>query len=153
MLFWTIVFITYYVAQLFKGNLYYNSITKGADIAIKQALEQDTDKRCKLGNEFLKVSYPIFLAIILVLIEVIYLVSAIRLDTYRFPTIILIFFTLGSMIFKKKTNAKNYDLNTENGRFNYKTEIGKIKKYSFKTIIVSAVFLGYFCYMFTILIK
>ena len=156
MLFWTIVFITYYTLELTNGNLFYNCIIKSSKLSVEQGIEKDIVKKKELGTELLKAVYPLFLIIPLSIIEFFYMISAIRYDVYKYPSIILIFYLILNLVRSqsKNNNKKNINLETEEGRFNFQTNINKnIKKYSFKLAFTSIVFLGYFCYMFTILIR
>jgi len=154
MLVLSIIFITYYFARLIKGNLFHNQIIKGSDISLKQAMTTDKTEKTKLGKELISSSYCMFLALPLAITEYIFLIKAIPLDSLKYPTIIMIFYSLLNIVFSKGFGKpKNMDLTTEEGIFNYKVTASKIKRYSVKGFITALGCLVYYGYMFYGFIK
>lgn len=151
MLFWTVVFITYYLSSLIKGNLYYNILKANGDLILKQAQVESKREKENLSLEILKKSWTMFLAIPLMLAEIIYLINAIAVDVHKFPSILILIYTLLSVVIAYK-NPKKTDLTTVEGRVKYQIELDKVKKYSFKKFFSNLVFVTYFAYMFYIIV-
>lgn len=151
MIFWTVVFITYYLAALTRGNLYYGVFQKVGELTLKQAIAETKKEKDEIAMEMLKSSWTLFLGIPIMIIMYIYLFNAMNVDVYKYPTIIMLFYAiLITFVFRKKQN-KN-DLNTEEGRMRYKIELEKTKRYTFRGFISQIGFLTYFGYMFYLLV-
>jgi hypothetical protein len=153
MIFWTIVFITYYAALLVRGNLYYNVIKVAGELTLKQAITVDKKEKETIGKELAKAGWKMLLAIPLIIAECIYLFSAINVDIYKYPSILMLFYMLFSVFVlnRNSTNKSKYDLKTEQGQVNYQIFLDDMKRYTFKGAITSLIYLGYFGYMFYLL--
>ena len=93
------------------------------------------------------------LSIPFIIAMAIYFFVALGIDIYKYPTIIMLFYMLfSSFVLNKNTNKSKYDLNTEEGRIKYKIFIEKIKRYTFKGFITNLIYIGYFGYMFYLLV-
>jgi len=152
MIFWTVVFITYYLMVLVRGNIFYDILQKAGELTIKQATMTTKKEKDAIGSEIMKVAWKILLAIPLLIAECIYLFKAISIDTLKYPTLIILFYSLLTTFVLNKSKKTKEDLTTEEGRIRYKITLEKIKRYSFKSFITTLIFLGYFGYMFYLLV-
>ena len=153
MIFWTVVFITYYLASLVRGNLFHNALVKVGELTIEQAKDKIDGKRenKEIGKEMLTASWPIFLGIPLLITLYAYLFKAISLDIYQYPTLIMLFYILFTS-FVLRTKKTKDDLTTNEGIVRAKIALEKLKRYTFKRSLVNLVYLSYFGYMFYVLV-
>ena len=152
MVFWTVVFITFYLASLIKGNLFYNLTKRVGELVLKQAEAETKKEKDEIAKEIIKSSWMIYLTIPLAIIEYIYLFKAINIDPYKYPSIVMLFYLLLTMFVFNRNKKNKTDLTTQEGRIVYKNELEKLKRYTFKGIIKQLVFLVYFGYMFYCLV-
>jgi hypothetical protein len=153
MLFFTVVFITYYLASIVKGNLFFDVYRKIAELTIKQNETEDKKEKDNIAKEILKTSWSMLVGFGLLIVEIIYIFSALSIDIYKYPTIITLFYiVLMGFVFNKNNKKPKVDLKTEEGRIRYKIELEKVKRYSFKGIMSNLIYLVYFGYMFYLLI-
>lgn len=146
MLFFTIVFITWFFASLIKGNLYYN-LTKESGL---EEIKRNENSIEKIGDAQTKMLALVFLIILPMFItEVIYLINAFNIDTLKYPTMFMIvWFILNLVIGKKNSN----DLKTSEGREKYKEKLYTMKKRTFKGTMSQLIYLSYFGYMFYMIV-
>jgi positive regulator of sigma E activity len=154
MVFWTVVFIIYYFSLIVRGNLFYDIEKKVSELTIKQSLTENKKDKDEITEQILKSSWSMFLMIPLVIVMFIYLFNAITIDINKYPSIVMLFYVLiTTFVFKGKGKDKSkHDLTTEEGRLRFKIDAEKIKRYSFKSFIRQSIYLGYFLYMFYILV-
>ena len=152
MVFWTVVFIIFYLASLTKGNLFYNLTKRVGELVLKQAEAETKKEKDEIVKEIIKSLWKIYLTIPLAIIEYIYLFKAINIDPYKYPSIVMLFYSLLTMFVLNRNKKNKTDLTTQEGRIVYKNELEKLKRYTFKGIIKQLVFLVYFGYMFYCLV-
>lgn len=152
MVFWTVVFITFYLASLTKGDLFYNSTKRVGELVLKRAEAETKKEKDEIAKEIIKSSWMIYLTIALTIIEYIYLFKAINIDPYKYPSIVMLFYSLLTMFVFNGNKKNKTDLTTQEGRIAYKNELEKLKRYTFKGTIKQLVFLVYFGYMFYCLV-
>lgn len=152
MVFWTVVFITYYLASLVRGNLFHNALVKVGELTIDQAKVEGKKEKDDIAGEMLKVSWPMFLGVPLVIILYVYLFKAITLDIHQYPTLAMLFYILfTTFVMRTKKTTKN-DLTTNEDIVRAKISLENIKRYTFKRSLVNLVYLSYFSYMFYVLV-
>jgi hypothetical protein len=83
----------------------------------------------------------------LIVAEFIYLINAIRIDTLKYPSIVMLLYIIITPILSKQ---KKFDLTTEEGQTKYRSQIHKGK--TLKSYLYNLACLVYFGYMFYILI-
>jgi hypothetical protein len=152
MIFWTVVFLTYALACLVKGNLFYEVMKKNGLLLIKQATVEIKDERDKINKEIIKNSWSMFLVFPIVIGMYIYFFSALSIDTLKYPTIIMLFYVLIITFVLNKNKTPKNDLTTEEGRLKTKSAIENMKRYSLKGIITHLIYVTYFSYMFYLLV-
>jgi len=146
MLFFTIVFITYFLAIVIKGNLYYDLIIKAGEETIKQ---HELGKK-EAGEHAKKFAFILFAVMLPMLItELIYLINALQIDYLKYPTILML---LNIIIAFAKIKPDKNDLTTEEGRIKYRINLYKNKKRTIKNTIIKLLNLVYFSYMFYLLV-
>lgn len=149
MLFWTVVFFTFYLVLLAKGNLTYNTTIKSGELMIKLYEQSKTEK--EVNSEVFKTNWPILLYFPVFLGTFIYYISALTVDVNKYPTIGILIYLITTMVFSKSKNNKQ-DLTTNEGRQKYREQLYKTKKRTFTGTIKQLVFLTYFGYMFYLLV-
>jgi hypothetical protein len=152
MVFWTIVFLTYALACLVNGNLFYNIMKKNGLLLIQQAEVTTKEEKEKIGKEILKNALPMFFTLPIVFGMFIYFICALSVDILKYPTIITLFYALIVTIVSNKNKTPKVDLTTEEGRIRAKINIEKMKRYSFKGVITQLIYVTYFSYMFYLLV-
>ena len=144
----TIIFITYYLATLVKGNLYYNWFINYHEKLISLYKEGRTKK--SIDNEVTIPAIPMTLFIVLVFIlELIFFIKAISI--LQIPSIILLFYSILTMIYYygKNKMPDMSTLTTEEGRIEYKKRLYEVaKKRTITSVFIALVKLSYFSYMF-----
>lgn len=148
MLFWTIFLLATYVIMLFKGNFMTDTLIKVGELEIKKAEE---NKKLEANDYEPKYFFGITFLILLFITEIIYLVSAIKYDIYKYPTICLIIYAILLLALSKKPKKK--DLSTEEGRNEYRKYLyQKLRRYTLKSSLIRMVYIIYFGYMFYLLV-
>ena len=151
MLFWTVVFFTFYLVIFAKGNPMYNNIIKTGELTIKLYEQGKTEK--EINKELFDNNWPYLFYIPLVLGTFIYYINALTVDIYKYPTIGILVYLIFTMAFSKYSNNKSKnDLTTEGGRQKYREQLYKIRKRTFKGMIKQLIFLSYYGYMFYLLV-
>lgn len=148
MLFWTIVFFTFSIIKLIKGNIFYQTSINMAEITVKQANPNLTKREKDALNEEMMRSgmwWILTLGLGMVIAEIVYLLNAVSLDIFKYPTIGMICLVI--FIVVKTYVVKKPDLSTEQ---NQKIYLGKVyaSKRTFFGTFNSLVNLSYFGYMF-----
>jgi len=146
MLFWTIVFITYNLWLLFKSNTLKEVASVSGEYDIKIANAQTEEEKTELKKKQTIKALPIFWLLPLIIAEITYLINAIKIDTLKYPSIVMLFYIIVTPILFKQ---KKYDLTTEEGQMKYRSQIHKGK--TLKSYLYNLVCLMYFGYMFYIL--
>lgn len=152
MVFWTVVFITYYLMCLTRGNLYYNVFQKIGELTIKQASVESKKEKDVIATEMLKSAWILFLGIPLIIAMYVYFFKAMLVDIYKYPTIIMLFYALLTTFVLNKKKKTKEDLTTEEGRIRAKIELENTKRFTFKGTVTQLIYLGYFGYMFYLLV-
>lgn len=122
MIFFTLMFITFYLATLLKGNLFYDSFKD-----IKDVNNMDKKTQAKVIGVVFGIVVPMFIT------EIIYLIKALSIDTLKYPTILMILNIIVHMIIIKNKPQE-------------------MKKRTFKGTIVQLLNVTYFGYMFYLLV-
>ncbi len=145
MLFWTVVFFTMNFIFLFRVPFRETNI-KIAEIYIQKAEGKITEK--EYNNQIFKQSWHMFFLLLLFLGEMVYLISALKVDPLKYPTIILlVYFIINFAVMKLN---KSVDLSTEEAKIKYRMKAYKSK--TFKSILTNLIYCGYFGYMFYYLV-
>lgn len=149
MIFWTLVFLLISLYGLFRGPLFFESTKNTKLLGIDMAQGKIDDEA--LGKELIKNGcLPLVAALILAIVEVIYLVNAIHYDPLKIPTLVgilyLIIYTVASS-YKKNINKMD-----ENELMIERAKTEKLKRFSFSSVIKGLVWTVYFGYMLYILV-
>lgn len=150
MLVLTIIFLTYNLIRLFKGKPCFET---GRKLCLQQIelFTSNEDKKKELQNEMIIPSLKILITFMtLIIFKFIYLVSALKTDIFRYPTLILLGLSILSVVYNAIKKDKK-DLTTEHGREKYKEKIYSLKKYSFLYFCQCLVYIVYYSYMFYII--
>lgn len=145
MTFLTIFFFAFSLAALVKGNMFKKLRIDVGEYEIKKAI----DSTAKVEESLLirMLSLIFFMSAIMVL-EIIYLLKALHIDPYIYPTIIMILLILTGYIFTKSSKK---DLATESGIAEYRKKLHDNKR-KVSGILRSVLKVIYFAYMFYILV-
>lgn len=153
MLFFTLVLITLYLILLVRGSIFTNTIIKVGELTLKaneQGLKNYGEK--KLNEELGKLVMPMmFYTLSLLLVEMIYLINALRVDYLKYPTIIIMVLIMMAFVTSSRKSKKD-DLATEEGRQSFKKKLYKNSGRTFKGTIYKLIYLSYFIYMFYVLV-
>jgi len=148
MLFWTLVFITFYLINLSKGSILYNSTIKLGELTLEYNKEGISNiKKKEIGKEMLFMLIPVFLVILLLIIQTIFLICAIHIDYLKYPTIIILAFIILNIVKSVKKPTTKINLSTEE----YRKKLYLTKKRTFKGTLITLMYLAYYFYMFYIL--
>jgi len=148
MLFWTIVFFTFSIIKLIKGNIFHQTTINIAEITVKQANPDLTKReRDALGSDMMKSGmwYILIFGLGMVIAEIIYLLNAVSMDAYKYPTIVMI--CIAIFIIVKSYVVKKPDLSTEQNQKIYLAKVYANKR-TFFGVVNNLINLGYFGYMF-----
>lgn len=145
MLFWTVAFLTMNLIFLFRVPFREANIKNG-ELYIQKSEGKITEK--EYSELTFKQSWTMLLMLPLFLGEIIYLISALKVDPLRYPTIIsLAYFIISSVL--AKTNEP-IDLSTEELKTKYRMKLYKNR--TFKGILTNLIYCSYFGYMFYVLV-
>ena len=148
MLFWTIVFFTFAIIKLIKGDVFHQTTINMAEITVKLAnpdlTKRETDD---LNGEMMKSGmwYLLTFGLGMVVAEIIYLLNAVKLDTFEYPTVIMICLVI--FIVVRNYVTKKPDISTEQNQKIYLAKVYASKRTFFSTFN-SLANLSYFGYMF-----
>jgi len=148
MLFWTIVFFTFAIIKLIKGDVFHQISIDMAEITVKQTNPNLTKReKDELTSDSLKsgILWFVVIGLGMVVAETIYLLNAVKLDAFKYPTIIMI--CLAIFIVVKNYVTKKPDLSTEQNQKIYLAKVYASKRTLFGTFN-SLANLCYFGYMF-----
>lgn len=146
MIFFTLFFFTLALSVLVKGRLFKDLRIEFGEAEIKKASNPDY----KFSNELLSKLLFLFIGIVFYIITFItYLIKALSIDPYVYPTIIMILFIVSSYVFNK--NTPKDDLKTEEGIEAYRKKLSNNKR-KLKGILKNFIAAMYFVYMFYILV-
>jgi len=120
------------------------------EIEIKKHENKDKINLIKsqVESAFFKILPVILLGIFMAISEFIYYICAINIDIYKYPSICMILFVVLSVLLKWKPKQTVDKIGVEE----YRKNIYKIQKHSFKGVIYQLMYLSYFSYMFWILV-
>lgn len=152
MLFWTIVFFTFSIIKLIKGDVFHQTSITIAEAEVKKANpELSKIGKDNIDKEVLKNGGAIvsIVGLIMVIAEIVYYLKAINLDIYKYPTIGMILLVV--LIVVKSSIVKKPDLSTELDQKKYLAKIYANKRTLFGTFN-TLVNLAYFGYMFYVLV-
>jgi hypothetical protein len=152
MIFLTIVFLTYYLIMLAKGNIYYDTGVKIVELELEKQTNKNNYLKTKLiEKEQLNLTLPLLLLIPFCISQIIYLIYAIGIDIHKYPTIFMILYSIFTIVKGQiSQRAKNKTENKDNIS-KIKTFLSKNKKRSFNYFLSSLIHVSYFGYMFYLL--
>lgn len=144
MVFFTIVFLIFYITLLAKGNIF---------LKLHSIFAEEEVRKQKEGSDNYKPSEDMIGATIIMLIvglplilgQFIYLCNAIKYDTYTYPTLILLTYTVVNFIVTSIKNKKKVDLSTEDKVEKYRAKYNK--KRTVKGTLFQITYTVYFLYM------
>lgn len=148
MIFWTLVFITWFLILLIKGNPIANLSIKLTEMGIKASEGKSLTKDEE--NTSVKFVIAVFGMLILWIIQIIYLIKAIPIDTYKYPTFIMLAYLIFTIVTTKKPKSK-VNLTTDEGKIEYRKVAYQSGKKTFTGVIKTLIFLAYYGYMFYLL--
>lgn len=152
MIFLSLMFIVLYLLFLVKGgNSIFNKMgIQIAEFNMQKATDENSiseDDKAKIG---MKIIFTCIFGIVLAIFEIVFLIKAIKIDLYLYPTLFVIFFVILNILTAKSN--KEYDLTTEEGRYEQRKDVEKLKHRTFKGIITQLIYLSYYSYIFYILV-
>lgn len=152
MIFLSLMFIVLYLSFLIKGgnSIFNKLVIEFEEYNIKKAIDRHSITRDEETEMTVKVIFITIIGIGLSVLQIIFFIKALKIDIYLYPTIGMIVLCLFNSVFTKKTNK--YDLTTEEGRYEKRKSIDKLKHRTFKGILFQSLYLGYFIYIFYILV-
>jgi hypothetical protein len=148
MVFWTIVFIIFYLSLLLKGSPFYKKRIEYGELEIKKF--EGGDKEELSTQQMKTIGFPFVCLWCLIIVEIFYLGSALDNDPNKYPTIVAMLILVLNVLLSK--NSNNDDLSKEEDMRKYKVKLYKTKRWSFKGVTSNLIYLTYFCYMFYILV-
>jgi hypothetical protein len=128
---------------LFKSPLRKANIEIG-ELNIKKAKGETIDKEYNIETKNI---LQVILIIFLLLCEIIYLIYAINIDPYKYPTIILLLYLIFSTVLINKNQP---DLSIEENIIKYRKKLYKPK--TFLNVLTNLTYCCYFGYMFYVLV-
>lgn len=141
--FFTILFLVYYIFRVFKPSFMVNTMNKlNDDMKALNNAKDDKDKKKIAENRIIAILGRLFLlcifAIPLTIAEVIYIFSAVQYGSKIITIGFIIWYFLLLIIgtIKSKLNKEKFE---------------KIKKFSFKRVLINLIDVAYFGYMYYIL--
>jgi hypothetical protein len=154
MLFWTIVFFTFSIIKLIKGNVFYETSVAMAEAEVKKANpELSKADKDNIDKEILKNGGAIFSigVLIMAIAEIIYYLKAVNLDIYKYPTIGMILLVI--LIVVKGAIKKKPDLSSELKQKEYLAKVYANKRTLFGTFntLANLVYFGYMFYVFVLM--
>jgi len=152
MLFWTLVLIAFTIIKMIKGGFFKETLIKIAELTIKEYNPETTTEEKKiLQTESFKIGWKFMLfGLGLAVVYITYLLNAINLDPLKYPTIIMMAWIM--LAFIKGFVSKKVDLSTDENRKIYLAKAYLSNKRTLRGTIVNFGFLGYFWYMFYLLV-
>lgn len=147
MLFLSLLFVLISAYTLIRGKLFHGFLMEHADweVKIKRGDEKEFPKEMLVKSGMVGI-----FAMVMFIIEVLFVVSALKVDPYLFPTLFFIVITFLNTV--SSANSKNKkDLATEVGRVKYLTKV--YKKRTFKGTILSLINFTYFTYLFLVVLE
>jgi hypothetical protein len=147
MLFLTLFFIFTYGYLVAKGSLFYETIIENTKFDIEKAKNPNLVIPTDLGLKVIGVTlYLLLLAVFLI----IYMVKAISVDPFLYPTLAMIGFSFVGFFFSALF-SKKADLSDE--RQARKKLASVEQRYTFKSTTLNSLRLTYFVYMFLTLVE
>lgn len=152
MIFLSLLFIFIYLSLLIKGqnSLLNKLIFQLDEFSLKKETNANSiseDESIKMGT---KIIFTLILGITLFICFIVFFIKALKIDIYLYPTLIMIALFFINLLSAK--SSKKYDLTTEDGRYEKKKDMEKLKHRSLKGVIIQLFYLGYFSYIFYILV-
>jgi hypothetical protein len=136
---------------LFKGGIFKGVLPKLNKLEVEVFENKDENNKKDYLTEWFKIGcLPVVVMGILAVIEIIYLIKALEIDTYKYPTIAVVALFILSIAASKK-KKKLQDMNQDELNV-YKYELSKPAKRSFLQVVRSFLWVIYFGYMFYILV-
>jgi len=150
MIFLTIFFAAYYFILLIKGSFFQEFNIQLGEIKLKQAETGNLESN-ENNIKILGIGCMYFMIVIVLCV---YIVSSLKYDPIKYPTIGLIIFCILNIAFNSLKKKKKEDLTTDAGRQEFRTQLYKenASRYKFGASVKRIIFLSYFVYMFYILI-
>lgn len=146
MIFLTLVFIAWTLAVLTKGKLFYDDLVLLGEYNLaKEKGESTYDQQNKANKAALKV---IIVVMPMMIANILYLIHAISIDPYKYPTIIVLAYTILNFVFS--LSKKKDKLETEMDVFKYKAKL--YRRYTVLGFVRNIAWLGYYSYMFCVLV-
>ncbi|GAB6989565.1 hypothetical protein JCM16418A_16150 [Paenibacillus pini] len=149
MIYCTIIFLALSLYGVFRGTLFSETAKKITLLTIKQAQGEINSE--KMGKEFLKDGCIQWIAaVLLIIVEIVYLVNAIGYDTYKFPTLIMIALLISLLIIGSM--EKNVNKMTDLELAVAKAKASRSKNVTLISIIRGLIWITYYGYMLYILV-
>jgi hypothetical protein len=120
---------------------------KVGEFNIKKAKGETTNEKYKIET---KSVLQVILVIFLFFFEIIYLIYAINIDPYKYPTIVLLLYFIISTVLINKNQQRQPDLSIEENITKYRKELYKPK--TFISALTNFIYCCYFGYMFYVLV-
>jgi len=137
--------------MLLKPNGFTGFISKTGEFQIKLANAKTEIEKKNILEEQTKQYLPYLLIIPFIFAEYIYLINAIKIDIYKFPSIAMLFYIIiGMVLSSRNKNKVDFDLTTEEGQTQFRKQIYRGR--TFKGYLFNLIYLGYFGYMFWLLV-
>ncbi|MEW5569737.1 hypothetical protein [Rossellomorea marisflavi] len=147
MLFLTLFFIFTYGLALVKGRLFHETIVEEVKLSIKKANEPEYSYPTEFSLRFIGVALYL---VILTIILAVYLIKAISIDPFLYPTLSIIVVHFIGFISGNLLNKK-YDL-TDPKQASVKLSKAE-KRHSVRRSVFNLIETSYFIYMFLVLIE
>ena len=152
MTFLSLMFIVLYLSFLVKGgnSLLNKLMTQFEEFQLKKGspnYSMSEDETTEMG---LKIIFMCILGITLIICFIVFFIGALKIDIYLYPTLLMIALFILNLLSIKST--KEYDLTTEEGRYEKRRDIEKSTHRTIKGTIKQLMYLGYFSYIFYILV-
>lgn len=152
MLLLAVLFVSYNIALLIKGNFFALMIHKR--ILLQLNILQNKTSNSELEAQSVTMAMITLLLIILDIAQFIFVVLALRIDPSKIPTIILLLVIFLQMFFTKYDTSKNIK---NNDTIKVKIDklnalLHKVKRYSVQHFVNVVINIVYYTYIITILI-
>ena len=147
MLIFTILLIFVELYELIMGSPYYKIRKELAQVRIDLVDKKPIDSVVGV-----KILLTLLWAILVYVVYFVYLAYAYPIDILKYPTLILIIYTIGTFFYSIIKSNTGYSKDTEVQRAEMVMEMQKIKKRTLWRATQNIVWIGYFGYMLWILV-
>jgi hypothetical protein len=150
-LFFTIIFIVLFGHQLFTKSVYVNVAETLLANSIKMENSKDEEKKNSQIKVIICGAKFVLFGFLLIIVEPIYILSALNHDPMKIPTILMICYFIYNMFFKAKSKVNLKVDNVERLDGLVKT-VEMLKEKTFKKILFNLLNTIYFLYIFYIVV-